>query len=398
MLEAIFVGRLALSPSACCTTAYARLTPHQARAVLTAIALALGFSVAVTLAPMAGGNLSTHADTPGDVALYRAEVDRIHNGEGYYQAAHAELTARGYPTRSVFNWRTPLPMWLLGELPTAALGQALLGVMSLGLMLMAFEALAREENTRHGAASNCERRMTVDHRRPRGGGRLLRPAACVLCLTGPLLLTVLGDLFVMPVLWAGVLIGLSVCAYGVNRPWLAVAFGLAAVFFRELALPYCLVCAAMAWRQKQRTELAAWTLGLVAWLMFFALHWWEVSGLIAAGARAHRQGWIQFGGAEFVLATARMNAYLLLLPPWVAAFYLVAAMVGMGGWGTPLGTRVGLSTCLFLAAFAMVGQSFNQYWGSLVAPLLCFGVARFPVSLGDLCRAAFRRPVLAKSL
>ena len=90
-----------------------------------------------------------------------------------------------------------------------------------------------------------------------------------------------------------------------------------------------------------------------------------------------------------------MNAYLLLLPPWVAAVYLVAAMVGMGGWSTPLGTRIGLGTCLFLAVFAFVGQSFNQYWGSLVAPLLCFGVARFPASFGDLWRAAFRRPVLA---
>jgi hypothetical protein len=354
------------------------LTPPQARAVLAVIALAMVFGVAATIAPAAGGNLATQADTPGDVALYRAEVDRIHNGEGYYQAAAAELTARGYPTRSVFNWRTPLPMWLLGKLPTVALGRALLGAMSLMLVLMAFEALAREENPER-----------------RGGHRLLRPAACALWLTGPLLLTILGNLFVMPVLWAGVLIGLSVCAYGLNRPWPGVAFGLAAVFFRELALPYCLLCAALAWRQGERKQLAGWALGLLAWLMFFALHWWQLTGLIAAGARAHRQGWIQCGGAEFVFATARMNAYLLLLPPWVAAVYLVAAMVGMGGWSTPLGTRIGLGTCLFLAVFAFVGQSFNQYWGSLVAPLLCFGVARFPASLGDLWRAAFRRPVLA---
>jgi hypothetical protein len=264
-------------------------------------------------------------------------------------------------------------------------------------MLMAFDALAREENTRQGAGAEPARQMIVDNRRPPGASPLLRPAACVLWLTGPLMPTILGDLFVMPVLWAGVLIGLSVCAYGVNRPWLGVAFGLAAIFFRELALPYCLVCAAMAWRQGQRTELAAWTLGLLAWLMFFALHWWQVSGLIAAGARAHRQGWIQFGGAEFVIATARMNAYLLVLPAWVTAVYLVAAMVGLGGWSTPLGTRIGLSTCLFLAAFAAVGQSFNQYWGCMAAPLLCFGVARFPASLSELWRAAFRRPVLAQS-
>jgi hypothetical protein len=76
------------------------------------------------------------------------------------------------------------------------------------------------------------------------------------------------------------------------------------------------------------------------------------------------------------------------LPQWITAIYLVAAMVGMAGWNTPLGTRIGLSTCLFLLAFAFVGQSFNQYWGSLIAPLLCFGVVRFPASLRDLYRAA----------
>ena len=37
--------------------------------------------------------------------------DRIRAGEGYYQVAAEELVERGYPTRSVFNWRTPLPMW-----------------------------------------------------------------------------------------------------------------------------------------------------------------------------------------------------------------------------------------------------------------------------------------------
>ena len=81
------------------------------------------------------------------MALYRAEVDRIHSGEGYYQAAAAELTARGYPTRSVFNWRTPLPVWLLGKMPAVVLGKALLGAMALLLMLMAFEAVARERMT-----------------------------------------------------------------------------------------------------------------------------------------------------------------------------------------------------------------------------------------------------------
>jgi len=43
---------------------------------------------------------------------------------------------------------------------------------------------------------------------------------------------------------------------------------------------------------------------------------------------------------------------------------------------------------LYVVAFAVVGQQVNQYWGELIAPLLCFGVARFPASLRDLCQAA----------
>ena len=83
-----------------------------------------------------------------------------------------------------------------------------------------------------------------------------------------------------------------------------------------------------------------------------------------------------------------MNAYVLLFPQGAAAVYLVAALVGLAGWNTPLGRRISLTVCLFLVSFAVVGHSFNQYWGSMFAPLLCFGVVRFPGSLRDLCLAA----------
>jgi hypothetical protein len=394
-------------------TDYARLTRGQARAVLVLIALAFAAAVAVTLSPLGSTNDVPHPGETSDVLLYRAEVDRIRHGEGYYQAAAAELTARGYPTLSVFNWRMPLPMWLLGKLPTPELGKAFLGAMALLLMAVAFEAMSRETNGPHPRPlsqmargdsesphprplSQMERGDSESPRpfsRERASGVSLVPIVCLLLLTGPLLPTVLGNLFVMPVLWAGVLVALSVCCYGVGRPWLGVAFGLTALLVRELALPYCLLCAAMAWRQGHRREVSAWMLGLLAWLAIFALHWWQVSGLIAANAHAHREGWIQWGGAGFVISTAQMNAYLLLLPQWLTALYLVAAIVGIAGWSTPLGTRVGLTTCLFLIAFAVVGQRFNQYWGCLIGPLLCFGVVRFPVSFRDLWhRAVLQQP------
>ena len=112
------------------------------------------------------------------------------------QAAAEELLARDYPTRSVFNWRTPLPMWLIGNMPAIVLGKMLLLGLALAVLLMAFEAMRREEPEHlpagHAAGRAADRAAVALHDR--------------------------DDLFVMPVFWAGTLIALSICAYGVNRP------------------------------------------------------------------------------------------------------------------------------------------------------------------------------------
>ncbi len=348
-----------------------------ARAVLVVIAILMLAGAGITLSPLSSTNYVPGRTTPGDVPLYQAEVDRIRGGEGYYQAAAAELTARGYPTKSVFNWRTPLPMWLIGKMPSSALAVALLGAMSLAVLLLSFDALATEEETVGG-----------DLATESGHKISWRPVACVLLLIGALLPTILGDLFVMPSLWAGVWMALSIGAYGIDRRWLGVACGLAAVCFRELALPYCVVCLGLAWHERRHKETIVWLLGLAVWAALFLLHCWYATRWIAPDARAHADGWIRFGGAGFVISTVQMNAFLVMLPQWITAVYLIAALVGIAGWNTPLGQRVGLSACLFLAAFAVVGHGFNQYWGMLIAPLLCFGVVRFPISIRELWTAA----------
>ena len=63
-------------------------------------------------------------------------------------------------------------------------------------------------------------------------------------------------------------------------------------------------------------------------------------------------------------------------------------MLGLAGWRTALGTRIGLSACMYVAAFSIVGQDFNRYWGFMIAPLFCFGIVRAPGALIDLWRAA----------
>lgn len=345
-------------------TGYARFNPAQARLVLGLLLGGTAFFVGISLSPLGEGRAGKAGRGAGDVALYLAEVERIAQGEDYYSAAAAELLARGYPTASVFNWRTPLPMWFIGRVGIVC-GRTLLGALALGLMVLAFQAIARED--------------------PRA---TLRAAGCALLMAGPLLFCVLDGLCVMPVLWAGVLIGLSCCAYGLRRPAWGVVFGLLAALMRDLALPYCLLAALWAWRERRRGELAAWAVGLAGWGAWFAWHTASILPLIPPAPHGHAAGWLRFGGAGFVIATVQMHAVLLLLPQWLTALYLAGAMLGLAGWDTAFGRRVGWTACCFLAAFSAVGNEFNQYWGCLIGPLLCFGVARLPASLADLCRAA----------
>ena len=344
-------------------TSLARLSPRQARWVLAAVLLAVLFCVAITLSPIRSG----YADGPprgrSDIELYRAEIDRMAAGESYYAATADELVRRGYPTASVFNWRTPLPMWLIAQLPRPVLGKALLGLLSLAVLLVGFEAVARQA----------------------GVGRAVLTS---LLLTGALLLCVLGDIYAMPVVWAGVLIALSLCCYGVNNTRLAVAFGLAAVFCRDLAVPYGLLCFAMAIKSERRGETRAWAVGLAAYVLYFGVHAYYVAQARPLHGIAHEGSWLQLGGAPFVISTAQVNAYLLLMPQWVTAVFLALALLGVAGWRGEFGQRVALVLAMYVAAFAFVGHDFNQYWGALIAPLLCLGAAQAPATLSDLWRSA----------
>lgn len=345
-------------------TGFARLAPGPARTVL-ALAL-LGAAGFVWTAAGVPSHAWSGRGTPGqgDVALHRAIADRVRQGEGYYRAEGAELQARGYPTRSVFNWRMPLPLWLVGKSPDPMGAKILLCLLTLGAAVLTFEATARED------------------------GRVGRAAATVGLLGGPLMLCALGDLFVVAELWCGSLLALSLACYGLQRPRTAAALGLAALSVRELALPYCVLMLGLALWQRRRGEAIVWLLGLAAWSVAFALHAWNVQQAMPADGLAHSQGWIRFGGLPFVLATTRMNAYLMSLPAGATALYLAAAFLGLAGWNTGMGQRAGLAACLYAVAFAVAGQEFNAYWGCVVAPIWCLGAARAPASLADLWRAA----------
>ncbi len=334
-----------------------------ARLWLVVFLLSAGFFVAITFSPWKSGFADAPNRGPGDLALYRAEVERMHGGESYYDAVAAELTERGYPTASIFNWRTPLPIWLVGQLPEFAMAHALLGLIGLALVLASFRLVADEEGPKQAIL-------------------------VVLLLAGALLPCFLGNAVLLAELWSGVLLALSAVCFGIRKPAAGVVCGLAALFFRELAAPYCLLCLALAARERNTRELIGWSAGLAAYAVYFALHAWQVGPRIAPDAVAHTDSWFRFGGAGFLISTAQMNAYLLLLPQWVTGIYLACALLGAATWTTPAGLRIALCVALYAIAFSIVGHDFNQYWGSLIAPLLCLPAARAPWVLWQLWHEA----------
>jgi hypothetical protein len=314
------------------------------------VALSIVTGVAVTLYSLGQGFADKPSRGPGDVALYRAEIDRIQSGESYYSAAATELRARGYPMRSVFNWRTPLPMWLIGVLPDVVFGKALLCGLGLAALVLSFGWLARE-------------------------GGMAVSLAGVLSLCGAMLPCLLGDLFVMPVLWSGVLIALSLALLAAGRTWLGVAAGSLALVVRDLAGPFVVVMLGLALCRRRFKEAAGWSAGLAVYVLFFLWHAVQVQALQLPGDKAQAASWVQLGGLAFVVSAVQMNGWLLVLPQWVAAIYFPLALLGFAAWRGPDGERAGFVAAAYVLLFGFVGQDFNQYWGSLIAPLLCLGFA-----------------------
>ena len=179
------------------------LSQTPARIVLALIIVTSVLFVAITFSPLKSGYADAPDRGPGDFALYRAEIDRVHAGEPYYAVAADELRTRGYPTRSIFNWRTPLPMCLVALLPDAKMGQAALVLLAVAMWLLAFGLLE----------SQLGRRANV---------------CGLVAISGTVLPCLLGDLFVLPEMWAGILIGLSAVSYGTERRKLGFASALAA--------------------------------------------------------------------------------------------------------------------------------------------------------------------------
>lgn len=350
-------------------TAIACPSTWRARAALTALAVAIAASLHVALTPDPDPPFVPPPGSPGDLELYRRVVDHMRAGEPYHDAAQRELRTLGYPTRSVFNFRTPVHAWTISRLPRPEWGQALLCLGMLATVgLWCFELL---DAVPFAAA-----------------------AAAGVCLVGSTSACFSGQTFLLHELWAGTLIAFS--AVALRRGWIStgVAAGLAALFVRELALPYVVVCLGTAALRRRRGEALAWAAGLLGFAAMMVWHHAMVEARVTAVDQAMPGGWVRFGGIRFILMTAQANVFLMSLPLWATAIYAPLAALGLASWGGVEGRRVGLTGGLYLAAFAVVGAPFNYYWGFMYGPLLAIGLAQAPGAIWGLAQDAF--PALSR--
>ncbi|HEX5108480.1 MAG TPA: hypothetical protein VFV95_08545 [Vicinamibacterales bacterium] len=310
--------------------------PVVARRSLVVVGLSLTFAAFLWALVPEGTAVSTVPAEPrrSDVQLFKRTIEGIRQGRGYYDAHGDELRAGGYPTKSVFNWRQPL-LYLVESRVPEALMQVCLALLAALLLWETGKALPRDTFALVPMVNSCV--------------GLLVPVAIYLTEA-----------------WSGAFIGLSLLSYARRRERAGALWGLAALFVRELAGPYCLFAGCLAlWRRRWR-EVSVWVAGGSCFAVYYGVHAMQVMKHIRPEDRAHLKSWVSFGGLPFVASAVKANGLLLQAPRFGVAIVAVAIVAAWWNRRLPLHARVTL--VMYCALFLAIGQPFNQYWGLLIAP------------------------------
>jgi hypothetical protein len=340
-----------------------QLTPARARLILAGLLIMIAVGVSGQRAIPPPPRDATRF--VGDSALLLSTIERIRSGEPYYSAVGDELRKYHYPTSSVFNWRTPLLFELVAALSTERAGALLFG---LGMCVVVTGGLAY---TRYSVT------------------KALGGAVLLLASVAPAMLVRPGAVGFSEH-WAGVLIGLSLNAY-IARWWSAAAvLGVLAVFFRELAAPYALLCGLLALRARRNREFSVWVVGGLLYAIYFGMHAVHVFAEILPGDLSHTHSWFRFLGLPFVFKTLYTHGALSLLP---ACATPVAAAFGLAGtWARSAPDHVKLAVVLYFVLFCIAGQPFNHYWGFLTAAIWGHAFVHGAEGLWAIGRAALKTP------
>ena len=297
-----------------------------------------------------------------DLALYSAVAARVGNGENYYPAVVDEQRKRNYPLRPFVTVRMPTLAWLIGTV-----GADAAALLLKALMIAAIAALTL-------------RLRAVSVSPPLWAAATVGTASSMVLLTVPAMTWWHES-------WAALLIAFSLACRSRGHWVVSVVLGLAAVLFRELALPYLCVMAVMALRDRNKAEVATWAAAILIFFAALAAHASALS-LHVTAADPQSPGWSSSGGWPFILALVHRCSLFGLLPLPLVAIGVPLALLGWASRRHETAERAALLLVGYVAAFMAVGRPDNFYWGILLAPLLPIGIAFAPPALRDLLRAA----------
>jgi hypothetical protein len=328
-----------------------RLTPPLARLILGILLLIVVFG-AKTTRPIAPPDRDR--STIGDSQLQLRTIERIRAGESYYSAVGDELRRNSYPTRPIMNWRTPLHYSVVALLSIEHAGRLLFG---LGLLVAVTGALAYSTKST---------------------GKAVGAALLLLGSMAPAMLVRPGAVGYSEH-WAAMFIALSLNAYVAEKWALAAGLGITAVFFRELAAPYALVCGLLALQAKRRTEWRLWVAGGLAYVIYYGLHAIAAVDAIRPGDLVREQSYVQWLGLPFVFMTLYTNGIVNLL---LTGLTPMATSIGVAGaWADSAPVQFRVTLLLYVALFCVFGHSFNFYWGYLTSPIWAHALLHAPEGL-----------------
>jgi hypothetical protein len=299
-----------------------------------------------------------------DLALYDTAIARIRKGENYYHFIVEEHRKASYPVRPGLAVRLPTLAYFDAYAGDA--GQVAAALALLAATMVAWWCRLGDEP----------------------GGSKKRVLAMAFLFVG----TSLGlnrYFFTLHELWSGMLLTLS---FGLHRPgqrWVASLLVAAlALALRELALPYVLLMAAMAFWRRDWKEGTAWS---ALALLFLALLAWHLSIIAAQVLPSDRQGasWLALRGLSGWLSNVVLASNLRYLPHWLAGPILIVMVFGWTGWKSPAGDFASLLYLGYGAAFMIASRPDNYYWGATIAPAMFVGLAFVPQAVASLKRASF---------
>ncbi|MDG2004829.1 MAG: hypothetical protein P8J20_16015 [Novosphingobium sp.] len=297
-----------------------------------------------------------------DLALYDRAIERIQNGENYYDFIVEEQRRSDYPVTPGIAVRLPTLAYIDAALGMT--GQTIAAVLLLLAVLAVWWRRLGEEP----------------------GSRDKRALILALLFMGASL-GVNRYYFTLHELWAGMLLAL---AFGLHRPgkWgAALAVAALAVFIRELALPFIALMAAMALWRRDWKECVAWSALAVVFLAVLAFH---LSIIAEQVVTSDQDGpdWLVLRGLSGWLSNVVLSSNLRFLPHWLAGPAVILTILGWLGWRSDAGLFGTLLYAGYGLSFTIVGRGDNFYWGAMIAPAMFIGFAFAPMALRSLFVAA----------